>query len=86
MTGALLLGTVAAELASAGLMKRYRYRTLLAAGAALMGIPSLALLSGGPLTVIAAVSVVRGFGFGLGTVVMGALTAILLQPGCSPRP
>ena len=80
VTGALLLGTVAAELASAGLMKRYRYRTLLAAGAALMGIPSLALLSGGPLVAIAAVSVIRGFGFGLGTVVMGALTAVLLPP------
>jgi hypothetical protein len=61
VTGALLLGTVAAELASAGLMKRYRFRTLLAAGAALMGIPSLALLSGGPVAVIAAISVVRGF-------------------------
>ena len=80
VTGALLLGTVAAELASAALMKRYRYRTLLAAGAALMGLPSLALLSGGPLTVTAAVSVVRGFGFGLGAVVLGALTAILLPP------
>jgi predicted MFS family arabinose efflux permease len=61
-------------------MKRYRYRTLLAAGAALMGLPSLALLSGGPLAAVAAVSVVRGFGFGLGTVVMGALAAVLLPP------
>ena len=65
VTGALLLGTVAAELVSAGLMKRCRYRTLLA---------------GGPVAVIGAVSVVRGFGFGLGTVVMGALTAMLLPP------
>ncbi len=80
VTGALLLGTVAAELAAALLMRRYRYRTLLAAGAALMGLPSLALLSGGPLVVVAAVSVVRGFGFGLGTVVLGALTALLLPP------
>jgi predicted MFS family arabinose efflux permease len=80
VTGALLLGTVAAELVSAALMKRYRYRTLLAAGAALMGLPSLALLSGGPLAAVAGVSVVRGFGFGLGTVVMGALAAVLLPP------
>jgi MFS family permease len=80
VTGALLLGTVVAELVSAALMKRYRYRTLLAAGAALMGIPSLGLLSGGPVAVIAAVSVVRGFGFGVGTVVMGAFTARLLPP------
>jgi predicted MFS family arabinose efflux permease len=62
------------------LMRRFRHRTLLAAGLVLTGIPALALLSGGPLAVIAAVSVVRGFGFGLGTVVTGALTALLLPP------
>jgi predicted MFS family arabinose efflux permease len=79
VTGVLLLGTVAAELAAPALMRRYRYRTLISAGAALMGLPALALLAGGPLVVIAAVSVVRGFGFGLGTV-MDALTAELLPP------
>jgi MFS family permease len=79
VTGALLLGTVAAELALPALMKRYRYRTLIAVGAALMGVPVLALLSGGPLAVLAAVSVVRGFGFGL-TIVVDALTAELLPP------
>ena len=80
VTGVLLLGTVAAELAAAPLMRRYRYRTLMVAGAALMGIPALALLAGAPLPVIAAVSVVRGFGFGLCTVVMATLTALLLPP------
>ena len=44
VTGALLLGTVAAELVSSVLLRRFRYRTLLAAGAVLMGIPALALL------------------------------------------
>jgi predicted MFS family arabinose efflux permease len=80
VTGVLLLGTVAAELAATLLMRRYRHRTLLVAGAALMGIPALALLAGAPLPVIAAVSVVRGFGFGLCTVVMATLTALLLPP------
>ena len=80
VTGALLLGTVAAELAASKLMKRYAYRTLLVAGVVLMGIPALALLPGGPLVIIAAISVVRGFGFGLSTVVLGALTAMLLPP------
>jgi MFS family permease len=61
-------------------MKRYAYRTLLAAAAVLLGAPTLALLSGGPLAVIVAVSVVRGFGFGLSTVVTGAFTAALLPP------
>src|SRR5215469_8979094 len=60
-------------------MRRYRYRTLISAGALLMGVPALALLAGGPVVVIAAVSVLRGFGFGLGTV-MDALTAELLPP------
>jgi MFS family permease len=80
VTGALLAGTVAAELASSALMTRYRYRTLLALGAVLMGMPTLAMLAGGPLAVIAAVNVVRGFGFGLGTVVSGTLVAVLLPP------
>jgi MFS family permease len=80
VTGVLLLGTVAAELAAAILMKRHEHRTLLAAGLVLLGAPALALLAGGPLAVIVAVSVVRGFGFGLSTVVTGALTAVLLPP------
>jgi predicted MFS family arabinose efflux permease len=81
VTGVLLLGTVAAELTASALMKRYRYRTLLVAGAVLMGLPVLALLPGGSLVMIAAVSVVRGFGFGLSGVVLTALTVMLLPPG-----
>ena len=80
VTGVLLLGTVAAELAAPMAMTRFRHRTLLVAGAALMGVPVLALLSGAPLPVVAAVSVVRGFGFGLCSVVMGTLAAMLLPP------
>jgi MFS family permease len=80
VTGVLLLGTVLAELSASVLMKRYLYRTLLGVGAVLMGMPALALLSGGPLVVVLAVSCVRGFGFGLSTVVMGAMTAMLLPP------
>jgi MFS family permease len=80
VTGMLLLGTVAAELAAPLLMKRYGYRPVLAAGAVLLGIPALALLSGGPLVITVMVSVVRGLGFGLSGVVAGALTAVLLPP------
>jgi predicted MFS family arabinose efflux permease len=80
VTGVLLLGTVAAELAAPVLMKRFAYSTLLALGAVLLGVPALALLSREPLGVIVAVSVIRGFGFGLGTVVPGALVAMLLPP------
>lgn len=80
VTGVLLLGTVAAELAAPVLMTRYGYLTLLAAGLLLLGLPALPLLAGGGLAVILTVSVVRGFGFGLSTVVTGALTATLVPP------
>jgi predicted MFS family arabinose efflux permease len=80
VTGVLLAGTVIAELASAVLMRRFAYRTLLVAGAVLLGVPALALHPGSPLGVIVAVSVVRGLGFGLSTVIAGALTAVLLPP------
>src|SRR5215472_3926350 len=46
VTGVLLLGTVAAELASSLLMRRYGFRAVLVAGAVMLGIPELALLSG----------------------------------------
>ncbi len=81
VTGMLLGGTVAAELAAPILMRRFGYRTLLAAGALLLGAPALALLTGGSLATIVTVSVVRGFGFGLCTVLAGALTAMLVPPG-----
>jgi predicted MFS family arabinose efflux permease len=80
VTGVLLLGTVAAELAAPMLMRRYAHRTLLTVGALLLGVPALALLPRGSLVIMVTVSVVRGFGFGLSTVISGALTAALLPP------
>lgn len=80
VTSVLLLGTVAAELAAPILMRRYGYWAMLVTGALLLGAPALALLPGGSLVVIVAVSVVRGLGFGLCTVMTGALTAALLPP------
>jgi len=80
VTSVLLLGTVAAELAAPVLMRRYGYWAMLVAGALLLGVPALALLPGGSLVVIVAVSAVRGLGFGLCTVMTGALTAVLIPP------
>ena len=80
VTSVLLLGTVAAELAAPVLMRRYGYWTMLITGALLLGVPTLALLPGGSMVTIVAVSVVRGLGFGLCTVMTGALTAVLLPP------
>ena len=80
-TGSLLLGTVAAEVVAAPAIRRFGYRTVLAAGAVLLGIPALSLLVREPQAIMVSVSLVRGFGFGLCGVVTGALTAKLLPPG-----
>lgn len=78
VTGVLLLAGVAAELAASGLMRRYGSRAVFALGAALLGAPALALLTSASLVTIAAVSLVRGLGFGLTAVVTGALVAELV--------
>jgi MFS family permease len=81
ITGSLLLGTVTAEAAAATGIRRFGYRTMLAAGAVLLGAPALALLPHEPQTVMMGVSFARGLGFGLCGVTTGALTATLLPPG-----
>ncbi|MEY9862821.1 putative MFS family arabinose efflux permease [Catenulispora sp. GAS73] len=80
VNGSLLAGTVAAELVSSAVMRHFANRTVLAVGAVLMGLPTLALHSGSTLGIIIAVSSVRGFGFGLSTVVAGAMAAELVPP------
>ena len=80
VTGTLLAGTVLAELASAVVMRRFAHRSVLVAGALLLGVPALVLHPGSGLGVIVAISLVRGIGFGLSTVVAGALAAMLLPP------
>jgi MFS family permease len=80
VTGSLMLTTVLAEFASSRLMGRYGYRTVFAAGALLLGGPVPALLAPHSMVTIAAVSVLRGFGFGLATVVLGALVASSVPP------
>ncbi|MBV9444561.1 MAG: MFS transporter [Streptosporangiaceae bacterium] len=81
ITGSLLLGTVVAEAAAAPGIRRFGYRTMIAAGAVLLGAPALALMSREPQAVMMCVSFVRGLGFGLCGVTTGALTATLLPPG-----
>ena len=78
VTGVLLLGTVAAELASPMLMRRGGYRATLAAGALLMGVPLLVLLVHSTLMITVIASLARGFGFGLGAVVLGTLVPLLV--------
>jgi predicted MFS family arabinose efflux permease len=73
-------GSVAAEAVATAAIRRFGYRTVLAAGIVLLGAPALAMLVREPQAVMVSVSVVRGFGFGLCGVVTGALTAKLLPP------
>jgi MFS family permease len=80
VTGSLMLATVLAEFASPRLMRRYGYRAVFAAGALLLGGPALALLAPHSVVTILAVSIARGIGFGLNTVVTGALVATALPP------
>ena len=78
VTGSLMLATVLAEFASPGLMRRFGHRAVFAAGALLLGGPALALLGPHSITAIIAVSIARGIGFGLNTVVTGVLVATAL--------
>ncbi len=77
-TGALMLATVAGELAAPGLVARFGYRRTLAAGLALLGAPALALTATTSMAGILAVCLLRGLGFAVTVVAGGALTASLI--------
>jgi MFS family permease len=78
--GALLLATVAGELATPRLVARLGYRWALVAGLVLLGTPALVLLTslGSSVPAIVAVNAVRGVGFAISVVAGGALTAALI--------
>ncbi|MEV0716930.1 MFS transporter [Asanoa sp. NPDC050611] len=77
-TGTLMLSTVAAELALPRLLARFGYRTVLAAGLLLLGLPALALPISAGLPVVLAVCVLRGAGLATIFVVCGAWGAELI--------
>ncbi len=80
-TGALMLSTVAAELATPTLVSRFGYRLVFAAGLLLLGAPTLALAAASSLAGIMVVCLVRGLGFAIVVVVGGALVAALVPEG-----
>ncbi|HLV71291.1 putative MFS family arabinose efflux permease [Actinomadura hallensis] len=80
VTGSLMLTTVLAELALPRLMARFGYVPVLAAGLLLLGLPPLALVASSGMPAIIAVSLVRGFGFGVVVVVPNAMVAALAPP------
>ncbi|HEX6685414.1 MAG TPA: MFS transporter [Candidatus Limnocylindrales bacterium] len=77
-TGALMLSTVAAEVAVPALITRFGYRTVFAAGAVLLGLPAFALSISDSMALVLTVCLVRGLGFGLVVVVGSALVATLV--------
>ncbi|MFE1949622.1 MFS transporter, partial [Streptomyces sp. NPDC059524] len=79
-TGALMLATVAGELATPRIVARFGYRLTLVAGLLLLGAPALVLTVSGSTAWITAVCVVRGLGFACTVVAGGALTASLIPP------
>jgi predicted MFS family arabinose efflux permease len=77
-TGALMLATVAAELATPALLARLGYRAVLAAGLVLLGAPALALAAPAGLATILVVCLVRGVGLAILVVAGSSLVATLV--------
>jgi predicted MFS family arabinose efflux permease len=78
-TAALMLATVAAELATPWLISVLGYRTSFALGLILLGVPALALVRSGSMAVILVVCLIRGVGFAI-IAVLGSAIAALLVP------
>ncbi|MEE1930441.1 MFS transporter [Streptomyces sp. TRM 70351] len=80
-TGVTMATTVGVQLFMAGLLRRFGLRRLLAAGAALLGLPTFAYVLSPDLGWVLAVSAVRGVGFGMVAVAGSALVAELVPAG-----
>jgi predicted MFS family arabinose efflux permease len=78
VTAALMLTTVAGEMATPRLLARYGYRLVVAVGLVLLGLPALLLIGSADLTLITVVCLVRGLGFAITTTAGGAMTAALI--------
>lgn len=80
-TGVFMGVTVATQLVTPALLRRFGHRNLLAASAVLLGLPTPVYILSSGLAALLAVSAVRGIGFGLVTVTGSALVAHLVPTG-----
>jgi predicted MFS family arabinose efflux permease len=80
-TAAFMLSTVLTQIQMPRVMGRYGYRRALAAGLLFLGIPALFYVYAQTLAPILAVTLVRGVGFGIVTVVFAALMVELAPSG-----
>ena len=77
-TGAFMLATVTAELATPALLARFGYRLVLSVGLVLLGAPALVLTLSAGLVTILVVCLVRGIGLAILVVAGSALVATLV--------
>jgi predicted MFS family arabinose efflux permease len=80
-TAAFMLSTVLAQVRMPGLLVRFGYRRVLLAGIAFLGLPAFFYPLAQGLGQVLAVTLVRGVGFGIVTVVFAALVVELAPPG-----
>ena len=80
-TAAFMLSTVLTQIRMPRLMERFGYRTTLMAGMLFLGIPAFFYPVARELAPILAVTLLRGVGFGIVTVVFAALVVELAPPG-----
>src|SRR5215212_2458353 len=79
-TAAFMLSTVMTQIQMPRILGRYGYQRALAAGLLFLGVPALFYAYAGTLAPILAVTLVRGVGFGIVTVVFAALIVELAPP------
>ena len=80
-TAAFMLSTVLTQIQMPRILGRFGYRRALAAGILFLGVPALFYAYAGTLVPILAVTLLRGVGFGVVTVVFAALIVELAPPG-----
>ena len=80
-TAAFMLSTVFAQVQMPRVLDRFGYRTVLAVGLLFLGLPAFFYAAAQTLASILAVTLLRGVGFGIATVVFAALMVELAPPG-----
>jgi predicted MFS family arabinose efflux permease len=80
-TAVFMLSTVLTQIQMPRVLRRFGYRPALAAGLLLIGVPALFYAYATSLAPILTVTLVRGVGFGIITVIFAALIVELAPPG-----
>ena len=80
-TAAFMLSTVVAQVQMPQVLDRFGYRAVLAVGLLFLGLPAFFYAATQTLASIQAVTLLRGVGFGIATVVFAALMVELAPPG-----